>query len=100
MFAITNREEIAMFSSPLDLLSNTGDEQIITRCLIRTPRMSRAELVKKTNLSAEKLDTVLQELLDCNKVVQHGRNEQATFSVHFTPARRVSSPSVLDSLFA
>lgn len=88
-----------MFASPLDLLTNSADEQTIIRCLIRTPRISREELATQTKIPLNQLETLLDKLLVNTKVVQHGQNGHATFSAQFAPAQRTNTSGLLDSLF-
>ncbi|MCB0056961.1 MAG: hypothetical protein KDE45_08050 [Caldilineaceae bacterium] len=85
--------------SPLDLLSVSGHEQDIIRCLVRRPRLTMHEIAKFTQIPLEELERLLNSMVRDARLT---RDSDSTFQVPLggkTPRRENNGTSLLGTLF-
>lgn len=93
------------FVSPLDLLTVTGSEQDVIRCLVRRPLLTALEISGFTKIPLKELETLLEQMISDSRVIQHSRNETICFEVAFNQSKGSGNnnskkgSSVLDMLF-
>ena len=88
------------FLSPLDLLTVTGNEQDIIRCLVRRPDLVISEIAKFTKIPLDELEPLLIGMVKNKRLI---RNQEGKFQVSLSrsekPNKGRSGSSLLDSLF-
>lgn len=71
-------------SSPLDILLASDTEQIIIRCLTKTPQLTLSEIAEQTRLPLETVEPLIYEMMEGNRVIEQLIGERRTFSVRFS----------------
>lgn len=92
------------FVSPLDLLTVSGIEQDVIRCLVRRPKLTAVEIANFTKIPLKELDALLKEMVRESRLVQLMQNDKICFDVSLgndktAPKPKAKSNSVLDMLF-
>ena len=86
------------FLSPLDMLTVSGNEQEVIRCLVRRPNLTVGEIAKFTKIPIEKLETLLKEMVQKSSLVQ---SDDSRFKVEYGSSKKQNrnGTNLLDSLF-
>lgn len=88
------------FMSPLDLLSVSGHEQDIIRCLVRRPRLTMQEIARFTQIPVDELERLLSSMVGEARLT---RDSDSTFHVPLggkpQPKRDAAGSSLLGTLF-
>ena len=74
--------------SPLDLLSLDSTEQLVLRCLTKTPQLTVMDVSLQTALPRVEVEAALHELLKAQKVVEQLQNGERVFSTRFKFQRK------------
>lgn len=86
--------------SPLDLLTVSGNEQVVIRCLIRRPDLTVKEIAKFTKVPLDELDHLLAAMIQDNRLIKSNKNRfQVLLGNSEKSKREQPGTGLLDMLF-
>lgn len=88
------------FLSPLDLLTVSGSEQDIIRCLVRRPDLTMSEIAKFTRIPLDELERLLSSMVQEARLIQDDKERfQVSYGKEEKAKQTRSGTGLLDTLF-